>query len=207
MPRVPASAKISVTLKSFVTTSAAFLMSVPAIAAQPPSAGSAPVTIVGPLPVPVTGTTSISGPVSISGTVGVRDVDNPARSPFQATMCTSTSSGGAVGTSCGNLPFSIAVPGDRRVVIEFVAAECSIGGDINLVQLGFSTVVNGTGATYRVHLERNVLDSRFLETMLQTRVYADPGTNVGLATGVGAGPGAASARCTLTLSGYSVALN
>src|SRR5262245_58718870 len=67
--------------------------------AQNPNPGSAPVNIVAPLPLPVTGSTTVSGTVAISGTpnvkvtnpatdpVIVRDADNPARRPFQTTLC------------------------------------------------------------------------------------------------------------------------
>jgi hypothetical protein len=52
-------------------------------AAQNPSPGSAPVSIVSPIPLPVTGSTTISGTVAAtqSGTwnVNVRNIDEPGR--------------------------------------------------------------------------------------------------------------------------------
>jgi hypothetical protein len=175
--------------------------------AQAQSQGSAPVTITGPLPLPITGTTSLSGPISITGTLSTRDVDNPARSPFQATLCTSGSFLSSTPPGCSNLDFKTQVPSNRRMVIEYVSGECSVGGAVGFIRLGISTTVAGVGADHRLHLQQDPLDSRFFDITQQKRLYADPGTFVGLggsAGSAGANPG--SYRCTVTLSGYTVAL-
>ena len=53
------------------------LMSSQQAVAQNPKPGSAPVNIVSPLPLPVTGS------LEVGGTVNVRDVDKTVRTPFQ----------------------------------------------------------------------------------------------------------------------------
>lgn len=164
--------------------------------------GSAPVTIVGPLPVPVT----LSGATSVSGTVAVRDVDNAARSPFQFTLCTSTGFGATPTPSCTNQPTSFQVSGNRRLVIEYMSGECGLGGDANLVRQVLFTTAGGTAAQHPLHLQRDPIDSRFFDIAQQVRIYADPGTTAGIGGSFGGGAGSGSIRCTLTLSGYTVAL-
>ncbi len=93
------------------------------------AAGSAPVTIVGPLPLPVTGSSTVTGTVAAtqsgSWNVGitntaaapvlVRDVDNAARQPFQAD-CNSFASSNVVQCSIAS-----ALPLTKQLVIQNVS--------------------------------------------------------------------------------------
>jgi hypothetical protein len=77
--------------------------------AQNPNAGSAPVTIVGPLPVPVTLTVEGTEPVV------VRKIDEPGRIPYQVTVR-------------GDGPVLPAVPAGHRLVIETVSMRSFLAG-------------------------------------------------------------------------------
>ena len=158
------------------------------------------------LPVDVRVVNQSAEAVPVTGSVSTRDVDNPARSPFQATVCTTTSFGGAVSPTCSNQTNIIQSSANRRTVIEYVSGECGISGDINIVRLVLGTTVGGTGAQHQLHLQRDPIDSRFLDIVQQTRIYADPGTSIGFGGSFGGGAGAGSARCVLTISGYTVAI-
>jgi hypothetical protein len=103
------------------------------LSAQPNGNGSAPVTIVGPLPVPVSGAMTVSGAIAASqsgawnvGIAGnsaanplnVKNVDERGRNPYQARLTCSTVAGNAGRcTALGN-----AVPPNKRLVIEHVSA-------------------------------------------------------------------------------------
>jgi hypothetical protein len=102
------------------------------VSAQNPNPGSAPVNIVGPLPLPVTGETSVTGTVAvtqsgtwnvgISGTpLPVQDIDNPARHSFQKNGNLLIPSG-----SRGNDAVLFVAPANRAVVIEFISAQCIV---------------------------------------------------------------------------------
>ena len=79
----------------------------------------APVNIVGPLPVPVTGSTSVLG------TVTIRDADNAARQPFQVELCRQI---GGTGNLCGAVPSFYTVSPNRRLVIEYASGRCPPSG-------------------------------------------------------------------------------
>ena len=168
----------------------------PAGAAPPVQAGPN-VTIVSPLPLPVTGTTAVSG------TVSVRDVDNAARSPIQIELCQSASFGGPTPTCLA--PPSAAVPSTHRLVIEYVSGGCSVTpGVITFVRIHLGTTAGGTSASHVFPLTKDALDAGQLETALQTRIYADPGSTVGLGMTASAGPGDGFVLCVVTLSGHTV---
>lgn len=181
-------------------------------AARPDTAGSAPVTIVGPLPVPVTGSTTVSGTVSLTSgssvSIGntatnpvlVRDVDNAARHPFQLRLCFAS---GLTGLSCHDIPAVVSVPSDRRLVIEYVSAECikNVGTNIDF---GVATQVGGVPAKHYLAIVANVTDSSRINAAQQTRIYADPGSDLVFAIGIGGSGTGTGARCEMTLSGYSI---
>src|SRR5258706_16343933 len=79
------------------------LMSSSTAIAQGQGQGAGPVRIVNPLPLPV------------------RDVDNAARQPLQAELCTQAPIGGP---NCGTKPSSFAVPAEPRPVIEYAPGRC-----------------------------------------------------------------------------------
>jgi len=173
-----------------------------------------PVSVVSPVPLPVTG--SVNGSVSISGTPNVfvtntdgnplptRDVDNPARTPIQFKLCqTSSFGGGNPGVTCTDHSFQVS--SEYRLVIEYISGQCFFTpAVVTSIQLAVSTRVGGSSASHNLHLLSNALDQRDLDIGQQVRIYADPDTSVGLSFGASAGPGTGSISCDVTLSGYRV---
>lgn len=147
--------------------------------AQNPNAGSAPVTIVAPVPLPVT------------------DVDNAARTPFQEFLRSDVAAGG-----------SFAVAFNQSLTIEFVTSDCvkqhtapqtNSGTDFGLI----TTTATKTVRHFfhprfsRVFAQGTLFDSHYGSTDM-SRIYADPGTTVSLA-GI-----QSDFTCFVTVSGYTV---
>lgn len=168
------------------------------VAAQNPNPGSAPVNIVSPLPLPVTGSLSVSGgSVAVSGTVDVRDVDRTVRTPFHTTLSNS-------------FP-SFEVDAGQSLTIEFVTSDCTI-------QQNAAETASGTDFTLRTSVrteaESHNFHPRFTRifrfpqpsTLVNTyygstdmaRIYADPGTTVSL------GGMLQGFSCSVSVSGYTV---
>lgn len=162
------------------------------------------------LPLPVTGNVQITGTptISFSNTASsplyTRDVDNPARRPFQTRLCF-TVSFGQPASSCGSLTSQYAVPSDRRLVVEFVSGFCStgpVGGTaLTLIRTELSTSVSGTTAGHNIPLTAGL---GHFDAAQQTRIYADPGTNVNLGSSLSGGSTPSSALCEMTVSGYTI---
>jgi hypothetical protein len=161
--------------------------------------GAAPVRIVSPVP------------------LLVRDVDNAARQPFQAELCTQVPLGGPF---CGTKPSSVAVPADRRLVIEYASGRCprsgfalSTGEDW---AASLQTTAGGTQARHLLHPVIGIaIGSPQLQSALQlngfdvtqmTRIYADPGSLIRLDFEDLGGLGNNVITCEITISGYTVAL-
>jgi hypothetical protein len=189
--------------------------------AQPPvpSDGLA-VRLISPLPVPVTGNTTVSGTVSlasgatvqvgntVSNPVRVRDV-NDGIQPFQFRVrCTST-----VG-SVECVPFGPLVAPGKRLVIEYASLEaCMLPGQAAVLEVGttlsgvfvphalpLTPVAPGRGSTI---IECNSpLASSETAIGQQVRLYADPGTSVGLDARRTSATGSAS--FSISISGYLV---
>lgn len=157
--------------------------------AQNPNAGSAPVTIVNPLPVPV------------------RNVDSVSTHPFQVALCQSAAFNGATNPGCSSLPSVFHVPADSRAVIEFVSVDCR-QSNVAGVRVRVSTVVDDDmSVAYAVPLHASPLSLADLSGALAVRIYADSDTNVAFTMGsgvVGASP--ASVSCTMAISGVLVTL-
>jgi hypothetical protein len=118
--------------------------------AQNPHPGSAPVSIVSPLPLPVTGQTTVSGVVqsaqSGNWTVGiagqpisVRNIDERGRIPYKSfANCF-----GALGIAIAVCDISLAaVPSGMRLVVEHVTAEARV------TQAGQVVRMAGTGGFF-----------------------------------------------------------
>jgi hypothetical protein len=133
-------------------------------------AGAQPSTIPPPLnvnvvntPLPVTGTISV-------GNLGdsplpVRDVDNPARQPVQFKL-------GATD--------SYTVPNGKRLVIEYVSAEIFSFSSCTLTVARLKTTAGGVEQEHQFYLQlvgTNVTN-RYYAANQQTRLYADPNTEV-----------------------------
>ena len=154
------------------------------VAAQGPP-GPIAVRIVDPLPLPVA------------------DAGSPIRSPFQATLCL------ASGTfSCQELPAILTVPGDVRLVIEFVSFQCGVAGDTATPPRVTAVALTTTVATSRVRhffvpvtTQAGNTSSDSLGSQ-STKLYADPGTAVRLEFST-----VASNRgsCVASISGYTIA--
>jgi hypothetical protein len=91
-------------------------------AAQNPSPGSAPVSIVSPIPLPVTGSTTISGTVAATQSgrwnVNVRNIDEPGRVPYAShTEFGKTTISCFPDAACTLSGFA-AVPAGKRLVIQ-----------------------------------------------------------------------------------------
>ena len=138
------------------------------------------------------------------GPVNVTDLDNPARSPFQALLCGSFPSGGNL-LDCQGRPSVINVPSDRRLVIEYLSAHCVLLGGITGVSVALETVVGGVNAAYDVHLSYTPFGTSTVEGSHLTRIYADPGTVAFMAFGSGQnGQTPGNSQCLLAVSGYTV---
>jgi hypothetical protein len=129
-------------------------------------------------PVPVTGSVTVANVGS--GRLLVRDVDNPARQPFETNQNCSPS-GGALGCQ-----MSFTVPAGKRLVIEYASMHASIpAGEV--AELAIGTTVAGTFVEHVLPLTPPSMP--FAAGGLVARVgqvvrlYADPGTVIFLNVG------------------------
>ena len=164
-------------------------------------------------PVPVTGTTTITGDISLAPGTSVainntpnvivantadapalsRDVDNPARQPFQQTL---------------NFQSSISIPVRKRLVIEFFSARVAFPEACRLSDVILQTVTEGQNAFHffvPLPIDPTLL-ARTKVVSQETRIYADPGTEVKLLGDRGCFPGGNldDFISTATISGYLV---
>ncbi len=183
------------------------------------STGSAPVTIVSPLPVPVSGSTTVSGSVAAtqSGTwnVGisgnsatapllVRDVDNPARNRFVHDFSCTIVVGA---TLCED---NMDVPSGVELVIESVSAFAALpSGTRPLVQLIFNTGAGSqqTGHSFTLPLSFVASFSSFSNpdrygVTQPLRAYVDGGQTVFFIAQQAGGSGGGTFSATVT--GYFV---
>lgn len=152
-------------------------------------------------PLPVTGTVNV-GPVNITGTVPIRDIENPARQPYQNDEILST----PAGLLGDNATFT--VPSDKRLVIEFVSfsANWPAGQYTTRFFIGVCNAAGGTCPTsYYVAPSAPVAEfggEVFSVGSSPVRLYADPGTEVtvGVRRNATTGEGLAS----VSVSGYLV---
>ena len=132
----------------------------------------------------------------------VRDVDAAAVRPFQAELCLENGS-----ATCSSLPGSLAVPfatssGEpvRRLVIEYVSGECLLVGSSGGVSIfGLVTAANGVSLLHRLVPVAPVVGSRTVAAQ-DTRIYADPGSEVRFVTSVIG----ANSLCSMAVSGHLV---
>jgi hypothetical protein len=160
--------------------------------AQNPKPGSAPVNIVGPLPLPVTGS------LEVGGTVNVHDVDKTVRTPFQKFLRSDIDSGR-----------SFTVDPSKSLTIEFVTSNCVIqlaapqtnsGTDFTLgTTTGTETVEHYFHPKFsRIFQVAAAIFNSYYGSTDTTRMYADPGTRVTL------GGSIEGFGCFVTVSGYTV---
>jgi hypothetical protein len=170
--------------------------------------GSAPVSVVSPLPLPVTGNITASGSVSISGSVAVTnpgnstpvplivtDANNPALTPFQARLCVTGS-----GNPCQapfNFPTSLTVPVGNRLVIEQFAGECFPGA--GTLAIGLTVTTNSTTVSHLFGLSYPLGTSTTGYANHLTRLYADGGTTIIIANNALV---PANLGCDVAISGH-----
>ncbi len=172
---------------------ALLLLAAPYAFAAPPEVKPSPATpveIVGPLPVPVTGTVSgtvsVTGPVSVTGTVGLTSgssvtVSNAAanpvpvrdlREPFQIRVI----GGGSGGSAKSN---DVIVPSGKLLVIEHVATNVNLSGaSVPSTEIP-TAFVNDQGAFVSdivpcVRAASDALNNNFVCSQ-QTRMYVPAG--------------------------------
>ena len=165
----------------------------------------------GPLPLPVTvgGTVTITNQPNVFVTnsaanpVPTRDVDNPARQPFQQDQVISIHAG----TFGGDATFT--VPKGKRLVIEFVSIHVSYptGQKPTFAFLQVETANSNkfpNNHNFVLTFQAPDLNSDVFAGASPTRLYADPGTTVTLSlrrnSSIGEGLG------SMSVSGYLVDL-
>jgi len=136
------------------------------------------------------GTVQATAAVTTAGLTSVRDVDNPARQPFQFSLL----------AVAPNNQFT--VPSGKRLVIEYVSGRLSVSLGQQLESVFLFTKVNNVSVDHYFTpiLTGGVTQSIFTVSQ-QTRIYADPGTVIKLFT-----LGAVTEFGDLTISGYFVDL-
>lgn len=129
--------------------------------------------------------------------------DKPARQPFQWWRSPQ------LPENTGSTSMTIAVPADKRLVIEFVSANVMIQATGQIAEVGLATTVNSNIGNFHVPLNRtgtvtipSGTEERF-EGAQQMRVYADPGTQVSVSVGR-TSPFKGIAVFSVFISGYLV---
>jgi len=153
-------------------------------------------------------TVGINGPVQVGNDAAnpavVRDVDNPARQPFQKLICVAF---GNEANNCGALVNGFTVQAGRRLVIEQVSGSCELESGTVLVSVALGTQVGSLDVVAHflplppppTPTPTVVYSSSFNHV---TRIYADPGSGVGINSGQFLGSTGTDAVCRLALSGY-----
>jgi hypothetical protein len=166
---------IAVAAVGIVAVATSLVSSREAVAQNGPS-----VHIAGPLPLPV------------------RNTDTPPQ-PIQFSLCV----GSAFTLNCGVSPGTYLVPPGKRLVIEYAAGHCAIEAPVQTNAFaGTQTSLGGVSGTYFFPLVPEIQSSGapLYDWALQTRIYADGGTNVGLFSG--SQISALTPLCRATFSGY-----
>jgi hypothetical protein len=146
---------------------------------------------------------SLSGNVTVDNTAAapvlVSDVDNPARQPYQVELSAPFGPDFAL----SGIP---AVPAEKRLVIEQCTAMVpGLDAEANVI-LTITTSVGGRSVSHWFSLNKlttNVGVAPMIISQL-IRLYADPGTPVGVLMTVQGPTPPSGARFDLTLSGYLV---
>jgi hypothetical protein len=167
--------------------------------AQNPHPGTAPVSIVNPLPLPVTGSVGLTPgsavtidnplPIPVTGRVDlipggtvtidnsatspvlVRDVDEAAKEPFQESVQDLIYPNTQLGAAVG-LESLGTVPAGKRLVIEHVSAHIVVGtSQLRLVRLSTSGMLDALGC----HLDGSNNATYFFSCSSQTKFYVEAG--------------------------------
>ena len=156
--------------------------------------------------VPVSGTVAVSSlpTVNLGGNVTVGNTsanpvltqatDNPASQPFQFFNTTESFPG-----------FSFTVPGHKELVIEYLYIACFSPTNIQpTFAFQLNTAAGGFAGIYKFAPTASTVNGGgFLSTNQTVRIYADPGTEVGISL-IGASIGSPITSCETTVSGHLV---
>jgi hypothetical protein len=144
-------------------------------------------------------TVGINGSVQVgnpaTNPVLVRDLDGPARNPFQVEVCSGTS------FYCPSIPNYFNVPVGQEFVIEYVSGKCE--GPAGKVSLAFNTTAGGQLGAGSWLNDLTITDTTGIRFGQVTRIYADPRTQIAFGTNFYGGQGQG---CDVNLSGYLVTL-
>jgi hypothetical protein len=163
------------------TPSAVAVLAIAVLAAPVPALaqgkGSAPVTIIDPLPLPT------------------RDADNALRNPFQDSLCTGVCSGRAS---------TLTTPA-RPLVIEYISAWCTVSFGTSLTGLFIETTAGGKQVQHVAGIPQATAQStsssvNVLNISQQVRIYAAPSSTVSMRADA---IGGSSYRCDINLSGHT----
>ncbi len=163
--------------------------------------GSAPAyTQQGPpgLAVTVTNTPDVNVVNSPTSPVPIRDVDNPARQPFQWPFAWFVAPGLA-----GEFSPSITVPAGKCLVIETVSAQ-AVADVSTFMRLRILTTANGQLVAHFIDVENRGTAGGLINFhgTHAVRIYADPGTTVRF--GAGRGDTSGYVDVNAAISGYFV---
>jgi hypothetical protein len=142
-----------------------------------------------------TPTVTIGNPAT--SPVLVRDLDSPARNPFQVEVCSGTL------PYCPGIPDRFNVPVGQEFVVEYVSGKCE--GPAGKVSLAFDNAAGSqTGANWLNDL--TIADTTGVRFGQVVHIYADPRTQLAFGTYFFGGPGQGRQGCDISLSGYMVTL-
>jgi hypothetical protein len=136
----------------------------------------------------------------------VVDVENPARSPFQVTLCNGVN---LLSFQCGTVPTNLTTP-NRRVVVEYTSGFCFSSPTASPTVVGLSTTVSGVSAFHQGGVPQLTFNdgvtSKTFSFAQQVRIYADPTTTIEFTpTFLGQFTTGGNNYCRITLSGYTLA--
>ena len=152
---------------------------------------SNPIALVSGTQVQLSGTPTVLVGNQAANPVWVRDVDNPARQPFQITLRFTVPPGSRVGSASFNTPVG------KRIVIEYVSADlANLPDDYQMFGSVVETYLNGQQTAHLIPAVRPV-------TGQLVRVYGDPDTGVTVAAYLRL-PIASGVSFQYSLSGYFV---
>jgi len=149
----------------------------------------------------LTGSGTVASPLGVASPLMVRDLDNPARQPAQATATCSPSANDP--RFCATTVYT--VPAGKRLVIEFVAMRARGIPVGTAARLEIITIAGGQEAIFDFPFSAPVPESFGEGNIAQVvRIYADAGTRV-LTAGFRSGESNDfNSNFTFSISGYLV---
>jgi len=125
----------------------------------------------------LSGNGTVASPLGVASPLMVRDLDNPALQPIQASgLCTAQEPNGGCAVEI------YTVPEGKRLVIEFVSMLAVVPSG-QQASLDIGTKVNGQFSHFHIPYSQPALGGSAVAVTniaQQLRIYADPGTTVGV---------------------------